>query len=367
LPTSCGNCRRVNETGIEATKKKLPHGHPTIFSWFDDAEEVQQIINDSRENMHSTINNLNNTYQLLTKGLSDDLWSNYNETLKRWENDYIDVRNLIVYIEFLESLAKYPDYTEMVPTWNKDDIDQLFEKLQKVTQEHREAEKLVIFKPVKDEHTEAEEKTKEVEEKAKETRNSITEYHETATEEIDQAIADLNDQIAMAELVKRASDANKDAQQVETEVNEVNKALSGLDDLMNSRKRRKRKVKRELRRRKRNRRQRSRRTTDKKFNEKMKRIDTLIENTNKLMSDVSNYHESSNTEGHSFKRYFDTVIKGQNDIKVFGESLSAICSECNIDADVTIEDVEKNITGSIESLKEEIRATTARIYAKIGC
>ena len=83
--------------------------------------------------MNSTMKNLNNTYHLLTEGLSDDLWSNYNETLKRWEDDYIDVRNLIIYIEFLESLAKYPDYTDMVPTWNKDDIDQLFEKLQSVT------------------------------------------------------------------------------------------------------------------------------------------------------------------------------------------------------------------------------------------
>ena len=53
--------------------------------------------------------------------------------------------------------------------------------------------------------------------------------------------------------------------------------------------------------------------------------------------------------------------------EVFGESLSTICPECNIDGDVTLEDLEKNITGSIDSLKEEIRATTARIYAKIGC
>ena len=133
------DCRPAEEIADELMKlvlkqqKKLPHGHPTIFSWFDDAAEVQQIINDSREDMNSTMTSLNNTYQLLTKGLSDDLWSNYNETLKRWEDDYIDVRNLIIYIEFLESLAKYPDYTDMVPTWNKDDIDQLFENLQNVT------------------------------------------------------------------------------------------------------------------------------------------------------------------------------------------------------------------------------------------
>ena len=133
------DCRPAAEIADELMKlvlkqqKTLPHGHPTIFSWFGDAAEVQQIISDSRKGMNSTMKNLNNTYHLLTEGLSDDLWSNYNETLKRWEDDYIDVRNLIIYIEFLESLAKYPDYTDMVPTWNKDDIDQLFEKLQSVT------------------------------------------------------------------------------------------------------------------------------------------------------------------------------------------------------------------------------------------
>jgi len=316
---------------------------------------------------NSTMKNLNNTYHLLTEGLSDDLWSNYNETLKRWEDDYIDVRNLIIYIEFLESLAKYPDYTDMVPTWNKDDIDQLFEKLQSVTQKHREAEKQVAFKPVQDEHDEAEDKIKQVKDITKETTQKAEEYEKTATDEIGQAIEDLTDKIEMAELAKRASDANKDAQQVEKEVNEVKDALSSLTDLINSRKRRKRKVKRELRRRKRNRRQRGRRTLDKKFNDKMDRVDKLIENTSKLMSDIKDYHENSNTQGHTFKLYFDRVIEGKNEAEVFGETLSTICPECIVDADVTLEDLEKNITGSIDSLKEEIRVTTARIYAKIGC
>ena len=105
-------------------------------------------------------------------------------------------------------------------------------------------------------------------------------------------------------------------------------ALSSLTDLINSRKRRKRKVKRELRRRKRNRRQRGRRTLgetlsfffyftyrtalDKKFNDKMDRVDKLIENTSKLMSDIKDYHENSNTQGHTFKLYFDRVIEGKN-------------------------------------------------------
>ena len=44
----------------------------------------------------------------------------------------------------------------------------------------------------------------------------------------------------------------------------------------------------------------------------MQRIHTLIENTNQLMSDIKDYHENSNTQGHTFKLYFDTVIEGEN-------------------------------------------------------
>ena len=52
--------------------------------------------------------------------------------------------------------------------------------------------------------------------------------------------------------------------------------------------------------------------SDKKFNEKMQRIHTLVENTNQLMNDIKDYHENSNTQGHTFKLYFDTVIEGKN-------------------------------------------------------
>ena len=44
----------------------------------------------------------------------------------------------------------------------------------------------------------------------------------------------------------------------------------------------------------------------------MDRIDRLVENTNKLMSDIKDYHENSNTQGPTFKLYFDRVIEGKN-------------------------------------------------------
>ena len=44
----------------------------------------------------------------------------------------------------------------------------------------------------------------------------------------------------------------------------------------------------------------------------MQRIHTLVENTNQLMNDIKDYHENSNTQGHTFKLYFDTVIEGKN-------------------------------------------------------
>ena len=57
----------------------------------------------------------------------------YEEKIKEWEDDIIDVRNLIVYIEFLEALSKYPENDKLVPALqNQTQIEELFEKLKDI-------------------------------------------------------------------------------------------------------------------------------------------------------------------------------------------------------------------------------------------
>ena len=58
----------------------------------------------------------------------------------------------------------------------------------------------MAFKPVQDEHDEAENKIEQVKDIAAETKNTTENYDKTAKEEIDQAIGELADKIDMAEL-----------------------------------------------------------------------------------------------------------------------------------------------------------------------
>ena len=58
----------------------------------------------------------------------------------------------------------------------------------------------MAFKPVQDEHDEAEDKIKQVKDITKETTKKAEEYEKTATDEIGRAIEDLTDTIDMAEL-----------------------------------------------------------------------------------------------------------------------------------------------------------------------
>ena len=133
------DCRPASEIAAELTKnvtelqQKLPHGWPTIFSWFDDAAEVQQIIEKSKSNMDETLTTLARSTSALQKDVIDRQ-ERYNDTLDEWEAKYIDVRNLVIYIEFLEALAQYPDNPDLAPPLqNPEDIDMLMEYLMNIT------------------------------------------------------------------------------------------------------------------------------------------------------------------------------------------------------------------------------------------
>ena len=58
----------------------------------------------------------------------------------------------------------------------------------------------MAFKPIQDEHDEAEDKIKQVKDITAETKNTTENYDKTAKEEIDQAIEELAGKIDMAEL-----------------------------------------------------------------------------------------------------------------------------------------------------------------------
>ena len=133
------DCRPASEIAAELTKivtelqQKLPHGWPTIFSWFDDAAEVQEILEKSKKNMDETLATLKQKFDELQKDVIDRQ-ERYSETLDEWEAKYIDVRNLVIYIEFLEALARYPDNPDLAPPLqNPEDIDMLMELLLNIT------------------------------------------------------------------------------------------------------------------------------------------------------------------------------------------------------------------------------------------
>jgi len=368
------DCRPASEIAAELTKivtelqQKLPHGWPTIFSWFDDAAEVQEIMEKSKKNMDETLATLKQKFDELQKDVIDRQ-ERYSETLDEWEAKYIDVRNLVIYIEFLEALARYPDNPDLAPPLqNPEDIDMLMELLLNITATYEEAKEIADFEPVREVHEEAKRVAVKANANAIETRETVADYTKTMGEIDETDLVNLENALNQADLVQRAENANQGANQAAQQVTE---ALQSLDDLLKGKRRKKRKVKRELERRKRRRqrrkRKRSRRDLDAEFDNKMERIGKLTENVAQLMLDVRGYREATDQDGQTYKRYVDTVAGAQDDIELFGEELSKACPGCHIGPDVTYEDVEKNVTDSIALLKEHIRETTARIFSKSGC
>merc|ERR1711892_1346745 len=214
-----------------------------------------------------------------------DRQERYSETLDEWEAKYIDVRNLVIYIEFLEALARYPDNPDLAPPLqNPEDIDMLMELLLNITATYEEAKEIADFEPVRDVHEKAKEIAVKANANAIETRETIADYTKTM-EKIDETdLVNLENAINEADLVQRAENANQGANQA---AQQVTKALQSLDDLLKEKRRKKRKVKRELERRKlrrqRRKRKRSRRDLDAEFDNKMERIGMLTEDVAQLM------------------------------------------------------------------------------------
>ena len=117
---------------VVAQQNKLPHGFPNIFSWFDEALYVKNRISEATDKVDSGLELINQVNLDFTKK-QKELKKSYTETLEKWQSQTIDLRDVIVYIEFLEALAKHPDNTDYIPELNQDGIEALFQILTNIT------------------------------------------------------------------------------------------------------------------------------------------------------------------------------------------------------------------------------------------
>ena len=116
---------------VVAQQNKLPHGFPNIFSWFDEALYVKSKVSEASNTVDTGLELINQA-QIDFKKKQTELKKNYTETLEKWQNQTIDLRDVIVYIEFLEALAKHPDNTEYIPELNQDGIEKFFKSLDEI-------------------------------------------------------------------------------------------------------------------------------------------------------------------------------------------------------------------------------------------
>jgi len=350
---------------VVAQQNKLPHGFPNIFSWFDEVLEVKGLISDATDNVDTGLELIKQVNLDFTKK-RDELKKSYSETLEKWQSQTIDLRDVIVYIEFLEALSKYPDNTDYIPELNQAEIEKLFNWLDKIIKEMEKGRKNLEFKEVKDEFAETDITAESVKAQADETAHKIEELDNLARNNVE--LENLEETMAgdILSLENKARRANEEAAKVAETREEISSLVKNLLKTVGLRRKKKRSIRRELQRRGRNQKRHRKRQAES-FEETIERLSALITDTKNLSTDIENYRRSTNQSGFTYKRYVDTVKEGKLKIERFETSLGEICTNCQVDENMTYEKTVADIESSIDEIREKIRLKTASIYAKIGC
>jgi len=372
---------------IEKCHERLPHGYPNILEpWFDDANTIQNVINNSLKITSVTLNKINEAYEMM-RNKADSLSDEY-KIVQQWLNDVIDLRELIIYVDVLEEMASKPLYGQTNQLSNLKDHPLLMSDMSVLVQCSQ-----IQADALDKSYNKTNDKLEQAETVTESTDRNIEKY-DINVADINETLQTLNDAInfksATAKLEADANVANEKAKNAQETMNtladdldEINQKKQNANKKRRKRnqlpkkvqKRKKRQLKRTKRKEKAKRHRRAKQVPSER-NEQIERIKILTNNVMQLQNEIEEYRH--NQSDINYKTYLDGILAAQQDNVIIERDINKLVpncgDECSLRTLTTTEEmenkykkIENHVKNEINIIKENIRSTTAKIYQKIAC
>merc|ERR1712223_207791 len=133
---------------VEATHSMLPHGHPDIMSWFDEAEWTHDQINQTADYIIGVLENITDHVEIIRN--KTEKLKEKTEAAENWKSETIDIRKLVFYIDILNEMADNDNNTHssIIVDGETVTVDGMFEELSKVMKLQKKMNKVFKNSPL---------------------------------------------------------------------------------------------------------------------------------------------------------------------------------------------------------------------------